>query len=237
MSLSFPGFGSRIGGIAAHDFDVDGDLVVGVDTSRTPFGITHTVHLRGNGGQPRFTLGFGLPGSLGVPDLEGLPHFEAPRPSRLQLWLGRPASPAHLVIGSTRWNVPFAGGAMVPAYELAFPFPGYARQRFVIYAQAWVLNPTAPQGLANGSTRDRYPNPRRSSNIWTRVPRRPLAPVTRHYPAAARCSGARSTRSPSQRATTTEATEFPTTLVAERPMSSRKSTARMSSSPCSGSWK
>ncbi|MBL8900744.1 MAG: VCBS repeat-containing protein [Planctomycetes bacterium] len=158
------GIGWHVRDLIGGDFDADGfeDLVAGVDTSRTPFGITHTVHIRGNGGQPWFTLGFGLPGSLGVPYLEGLPPFEAPRPARLQLWLARPASPALLVIGSTRWNVPFAGGAMVPAYELAFPFvtnaagaasfnfpfPGYARQRFEIYAQAWILDPTAPQGMA-----------------------------------------------------------------------------------------
>ena len=50
-------------------------------------------------------------------------------------------------------------------------------------------------------------------------------------------AASRAMRRPSQRSMTAAATELPTTLVAERPMSSRWSTARIRSSPASGSLK
>jgi hypothetical protein len=133
------GVGWEVRALAGGDFDADGfaDLVAGTNTGRVALGVAHVVHLRGSGGQPWFTPGFGLPGSLGTPYLEGLAPFELPHPARLQLWLARPSSPGLLAIGTQRWNVPFGGGVLVPSLDLgigfvtnaagaasfAFPFP------------------------------------------------------------------------------------------------------------------
>lgn len=158
------GIGWRVGDLVGGDFNADGfqDVVAAVNPARVAFGISHLVHVRGTGGQPWFTLGFGLPGSIGTPYLDGLAPFEATRPARLQLSLARAGSPGLLILGTTRWNIPIFGGALVPAYEVAvpfvtsaagaasfsFPFPGYARQPFALYAQAWIVDATAPQGLS-----------------------------------------------------------------------------------------
>lgn len=158
------GVGWTPNGLVAGDFDGDGfaDLVAGVNPARVGTGITHAVHLRGSGGQPWFSLGFGIPGSSGTPFLEGFAPFQTPLPARLQLRLARPASPALLILGTTRWNVPLAGGLLIPSHDLSlpfvtnaagaadflFPFPPFARRRFEIYAQAWVLDPAAREGIA-----------------------------------------------------------------------------------------
>jgi hypothetical protein len=108
--------------------------------------------------------GFALAGTGGTPRLTGVGTACAGSAVKLVLTGARPNSSATLFLGPARVDRPFHGGTLVPAPlvvrsglrtnaagELAIPdvpIPDTAAPTTALYAQIWIADPQAPQGLA-----------------------------------------------------------------------------------------
>ncbi|MHC5210427.1 MAG: trypsin-like serine peptidase [Planctomycetota bacterium] len=104
----------------------------------------------------------GLPGILGVPNLWGDGTLLGGDPVSLQLFGTQPNSLVTLVIGFTFIFAPFKGGTMVPNPDvlilglqtdangvlvLSATWPHGLPSDFETWYQAWIVDPTGPQGL------------------------------------------------------------------------------------------
>ncbi len=114
-------------------------------------------------GEPWLDLGGALAGSFGVPVLSASGELAGGKQVRFALDSALPLAPAVLALGSSAWWLPFAGGVLVPAPEVqlffplisalgslspTFDVPGGLGSGSTLYAQYWILDPGAVQGLA-----------------------------------------------------------------------------------------
>lgn len=111
---------------------------------------------------PWADLGFGLAGSNGVPVLAGGGPLQSGTQAALVLAHARASSPGFWVVGAPAIFVPVLGGTLVPSPQAVLPFAtnasgqasfavslsGAIPSGAVLYAQAWVLDPLAAQGVA-----------------------------------------------------------------------------------------
>ncbi len=120
-----------------------------------------TAYLLG-GFAPWIDLGFALAGSNGAPELDAVGSLCSGTTTTLSLTHARPNSGAVIIRGSSQVDLPFFGGTLVPKPEKIFR--GLATDAsgaltFVppeltlppgtpTYYQAWIRDPTAPQGFA-----------------------------------------------------------------------------------------
>ncbi len=123
--------------------------------------------------EPWFDLGQSLSGATGAPQLTGGGSLIGGTNFTLELSGAAPGSLAYLVRGSSAVNLPFAGGTVVPSPDsIAGPFPtgpaGVAGGEFSWplglapgvdeFWQAWVVDPSGPQGLtASNALRSETP--------------------------------------------------------------------------------
>jgi hypothetical protein len=151
---------------AAGDVNGDGadDLVIGAwsddDSGKTDCGMVRVY----TGALPVMTnLGFGLPGTAGVPLLAGTGTLLAGDPVTLSLSSALPRRSATLVLGLSALGAPFKGGTMVPAldvllaglplggagaFTLQASWPSGIPSGTAIFLQAWIADPAGPQGFA-----------------------------------------------------------------------------------------
>jgi hypothetical protein len=107
-------------------------------------------------------LGLGLAGVHGVPELAGGGPLTAGSATSLLLSDALASAPAFFVVGASAVNLPLFGGTLVPSPHMVKPVvtdaSGAAALAGVpwpsgasggqIYAQAWILDPAAPAGVA-----------------------------------------------------------------------------------------
>lgn len=107
-------------------------------------------------------LGSALAGAGGAPVLDGAGALTAGSTLELAVSGGRALASGMLFGGRARADQPFRGGTMVPRRDRAFPYTTDAAGRALVslpltaalppgsslYFQAWLLDPTAPQGAA-----------------------------------------------------------------------------------------
>ncbi len=108
-------------------------------------------------------LGFGLAGANGTPQLDGLGSLQAAAPAAISLHGAPPLSLSVLFVGVSAIHAPFKGGVLVPAPDIAFAglvtdlagtttvtavTPPGLPPGLVVYLQQWILDPTAPKGVA-----------------------------------------------------------------------------------------
>jgi hypothetical protein len=151
---------------APGDYDGDGadDLLVLLQESvpNSQWWVPSTVLLHNLGTAAWTDLGRALPGTGGVsPRMLGQSTLLPGLPFALRTTRGVPGAAGALVLGASAVNAPFAGGVLVPSPVLALPFvldadgtfvlafewPG-APSGFMLFAQSWVLDAGAMQGLA-----------------------------------------------------------------------------------------
>ena len=115
--------------------------------------------------QDWMTLGFALAGTNGDPVLDIQGYLQLDEFVQLNLSNALPFSFGWHVIGLSRWDVPLAGGTLVPAWDLPVRFrvdgAGQAMastwinqslpRPFELYVQSWFIDPGAPQGLASSN--------------------------------------------------------------------------------------
>ncbi|HZM00965.1 MAG TPA: hypothetical protein VFD43_12015 [Planctomycetota bacterium] len=109
------------------------------------------------------SLGNGLAGLHGVPDLAGCGTLSAGDPISLALTGARENTTAHLFAGVSTLNLPFKGGTLVPSLDVVILFlptgpagaltlagtlPGGLPANFSLYFQYWINDPAGPQGFA-----------------------------------------------------------------------------------------
>ncbi|MCB9882534.1 MAG: hypothetical protein H6834_12150 [Planctomycetes bacterium] len=108
-------------------------------------------------------LGNGLAGTAGVPFLSPTGLLRGGDRLTLTCRGAAPAAPALLVLGTFPVNIPLLGGTLVPSpdsiltglstnalgeWVLTSVIPGGTPPGFSMYAQSWILDAGAPQGLA-----------------------------------------------------------------------------------------
>lgn len=109
------------------------------------------------------TLGGAIPGGGGAPSLAGLGSLCPGEPALVTLTNGAAGAPAVLVLGATELSLPLFGGLLVPAPDLLLPmgslspsgsaalpltWPAGAPPGISLWFQGWVIDPSAPSGLA-----------------------------------------------------------------------------------------
>ena len=109
-------------------------------------------------------LGVALPGGLGAPVLEGFGNLQGGSSVELQVSNTVPGAAIFLAAGVSKLNAPFFGGLLTPAPDFlfpvfsadgageatrAFPWPTGVVPGIPTYWQAWILDPTGPQGLTS----------------------------------------------------------------------------------------
>lgn len=157
--------GSGVTLARAHDRNGDGrpELLVG-GLSRLVSPQPGVVQLLAVQAAPWIDLGEALPGSTGVPLLEGEGSLEAGSAFNLRITQGLPFGQATLVFGLSPANAPFKGGTMVPHPDIVhsglvldatgtlelpdFLPPDIESGTTVIY-QVWLDDVGAEQGLAS----------------------------------------------------------------------------------------
>lgn len=121
--------------------------------------------LEGLGNDPWQQVGSGLPGSLGLPYLDGDGALVPGNTITLRLDDARPHASGVYVIGFEKAMLPYVGGVMVPSPSLLVPLatdgagsaaisgalPASIAGGFDVVAQCWILDPAAPNGYAAAS--------------------------------------------------------------------------------------
>lgn len=111
---------------------------------------------------PWADVGFGLAGTHGVPVLAGGGPLLAGQQAALVLANARESAPGFWVVGAPAIFLPVLGGTLVPTPQAVLPFATSASGNAsllallgapipsgaVLFAQAWVLDPAAAQGVA-----------------------------------------------------------------------------------------
>jgi len=109
---------------------------------------------------PIVEIGHGLPGSNGIPRLQGDGMLEDGSPISLTLTGALPGAAAFIVVGSDVLGVPFRQGVLVPqpdlilnvnadasgALQLAGNWPANLPANTPLYVQAWFQDPAGPAG-------------------------------------------------------------------------------------------
>ncbi len=113
--------------------------------------------------EPWATLGAGLAGFAGVPELVGAGTLTAVSAFQLSLGCGNAFAPVALVVGVSALNAPFKGGTLVPnpdlivfglstdnRGELVIPatWPAGVPASTPVYLQAWITDAAGPVGFA-----------------------------------------------------------------------------------------
>ncbi|QDU65220.1 hypothetical protein [Engelhardtia mirabilis] len=107
-------------------------------------------------------IGQGLAGTVGTPGLGGSGSLAAGVTTTLAISSARPLAPAWIIAGTSQLNLPIAGGTLVPNPLWSVPVQcdagGSASLGFALtpgvptgtelVAQAWILDPQGPLGLA-----------------------------------------------------------------------------------------
>jgi len=107
-------------------------------------------------------VGAALPGAVGAPVLDGRGRFALGATIELQVSNALPGTFGWYVVGASEWALPLFGGVLTPAPDLLVPLatdPNGRTGRLHTFAfspvvganlwvQAWLVDPTAPQGLA-----------------------------------------------------------------------------------------
>jgi hypothetical protein len=161
------GVGDELGVVAARAFDVNAD-----GWSDVIAGAYWNDQTGLNSGMARVysgaitvlpSVGTGLAGTNGVPELIAGGTLEAASPLTFKLNEARPNAVAHFIVGFAALNAPFKGGTMVPAPSLIISglptddhgqflldatFPPGAPGGVSLYFQYWVTDPAGPQGFA-----------------------------------------------------------------------------------------
>jgi hypothetical protein len=149
--------------LADHDGDGVDDLAVQVEPDSPVNGWYYPALTLLAGKARGFRdAGFGLPGAKGLPLLAGVGPLTPGRSFTLGVERARGGAPLALVFGSTRVDLPFAGGSLVPLPEvviplatdtdgkvsLDLPWPADLGPGTTYFVQGWVLDAAGPQGLA-----------------------------------------------------------------------------------------
>ena len=114
---------------------------------------------------PWALVGSGLPGTAGLPQIDGDGPLLAGEPMTIALEDARPNSTAWLVTGLSQLGAPFKGGVMVPhpdlllalptgpsgAIELTTPWPAGLPPGLTLWFQWWVQDPAGPAGFASSA--------------------------------------------------------------------------------------
>ncbi|MHC5212105.1 MAG: FG-GAP-like repeat-containing protein [Planctomycetota bacterium] len=149
------------------DYDGDGRLDLAVGRPAYPYvvkggGFWGALHvLRLSDGQ-WVSLGGGLAGAGGTPQLTGSGVPIVGGHVALEIADALPAAPAFLVVGSTPWNLGFKGGTLVPSPDLAIAlvtdtsggvalgasWPASAGPGETMLFQAWIQDASGPVGWA-----------------------------------------------------------------------------------------
>jgi hypothetical protein len=150
--------GDGVGGI---DFKPRPNTLPGSSKLKNPHAPPpiESVHELGHG--PWTNLGFGLPGSAGVPQLAGMGTGEPSTPIGLRVSGGPAYGTAMIVLGLEVAAVPFHGGLIVPRPDLILTglplgtdgqlmlstmLPTHLPPDLVMYMQVWMPDTTAPSG-------------------------------------------------------------------------------------------
>ena len=158
------GVGDPAYGVMFGDFDGDGvdDVAVEVERSPVRWYYPALVLLHGTGAAAWTDLGQALAGTYGAPELVARSVLRPNLPFVLAAEGALEGSAGIFVLGTGRVDFPLLGGTLVPSPDLVIPFAtdptGTARLQMVwpagvaagidLFAQAWVLDAAAPQGLA-----------------------------------------------------------------------------------------
>lgn len=108
------------------------------------------------------TLGGALDGTAGPPSLHVQGYLEPGQTVGLSLANALPTTYGWHVVGTSRWDLPIAGGTLIPAMDLLVPFtvdgsgqasvsaplPPTVVGPLSLYVQSWVVDPGAAVGLA-----------------------------------------------------------------------------------------
>jgi len=114
------------------------------------------------GASPWAQQGAGLPGTHGVPAIDGAGTLLPGEPLELSLEGAREQAAAWLVVGLSALQAPFKGGLLVPypdllvaldsgpagALELASTWPAGVPSGFAAWFQWWIQDPAGPAGFA-----------------------------------------------------------------------------------------
>jgi hypothetical protein len=159
------GVGESVRAVAQTDFDGDGvaDLVAQVEPT-SPTSSWYYPALIVLRGKPRGfdDLGAALAGARGLPVLRGWGPLTAGQTFAFDVGNALANSPAAYVLGVARADLPIFGGTLVPspqivipagvdgtgAARLTLPWPAFMARGAAVYAQAWVLDGAAVQGMA-----------------------------------------------------------------------------------------
>ena len=159
------GSGPGAWGTVAADFDGDGfeDVAVGITIGPSIDFYPAAVVLPSNGSGAWKDLGHALASSaFGAPRLDATSPLEGGQPFGLEVDEAAPSSSAAMVIGLQEVDLPALGGTLVPfpsivlplvtdgagAAELPLVWPAGLPAGFTVFAQAWIFDATAPQGLS-----------------------------------------------------------------------------------------
>ncbi|MEZ5964024.1 MAG: VCBS repeat-containing protein [Planctomycetota bacterium] len=159
------GVGRPARALVVTDLDHDGvdDLVVHVEANSPTNGWYYPALSVFPGKARGFRdLGFPLAGALGAPTLRGAGLLVPGQTFALVVHNAAVNAPCVLGLGAGRLDIPFFGGQLVPRPDLAFPlvtdssgtaslplrWPGAMAIGTSLVSQAWILDATAPFGLA-----------------------------------------------------------------------------------------
>ena len=150
--------GTDPGYLCGADFDGNGSIDL---ATANESGNSLSILRNGNASAFR-DLGFALGGTNGLPTLAGIGTLEPLSTTTAVIGNGRPGALSFLVMGFSRIDAKFAGGAFVPAPDAflncvldgdgGFVFqdtwPGEALSGDTFYFQAWILDPAGPRNFA-----------------------------------------------------------------------------------------
>ena len=152
----FDNFGIALAALGTEDTGV-ANLAVGARSGGVDGdGAVHILELASPGWQD---TGFGLAGSVGIPQLTGTGSLVVGESVQLDLTNVPMQLPAFLIYSSFAWEAPFKGGVMVPAPDNVLPFntfggaitvgshwPPGAPTGFVMSFQWWLPDPSGVAG-------------------------------------------------------------------------------------------
>jgi len=155
-------FGRSLADPGDLDGDGAGDILVGAPGEPSSTAVQGDAWLLFLARAPWTWLGSGLGGAAGVPQLVGTGSLLGGQPAVLDLTHAAPLASATLVVGLSVVNAPFKSGVLVPfpaalvpavtdaagALSFATTWPTGLPSGLTIYLQDWIIDATAPQGLA-----------------------------------------------------------------------------------------
>jgi hypothetical protein len=151
-------------GLVGGDFDGDGfdDVAVGVTIGPAIDFYPAAMILYSNGTGAWTDLGYALKGAAGAAELDGTTPLQPGQPVTLTVEKGPATSAGAFVLGLSPLTLPVLGGTLVPSPDVVVPlttdgsgaadftatWPSGLALGGAIFAQAWMLDPSAPQGYS-----------------------------------------------------------------------------------------